>query len=185
MLEHIFGSHCRVKLLRLFLLHPENEYFVREITRLLNEQINSVRRELGNLENIGLVRSTTRQFKKYYRVQPEFLLYSELRGIILKSRLTSEKKFLASLKGIGQIQYLALFGYFVEDPAASVDLLLVGKIKQQKLVKLLEKFSDDFGQKLRYTIMDLAEYRYRAEITDKFLYDILSRKKIIVLDQLK
>ena len=59
-LKALFSSQTRVKLLSTFLLHPESEYFIRELTRLLGEQINSIRRELENLRRIGLVKARHR-----------------------------------------------------------------------------------------------------------------------------
>ena len=55
MLESLFGSRTRVKLLRLFMSHPDQRWFVRELTRVVQEQINSVRRELDHLEHLGLI----------------------------------------------------------------------------------------------------------------------------------
>ena len=78
-LKALFSSQTRVKLLSTFLLHPESEYFIRELTRLLGEQINSIRRELENLRRIGLVKARHRNRKKYYKVDTEFSLYQDLR----------------------------------------------------------------------------------------------------------
>lgn len=57
MLDKLFGSHTRVKLLKLFLLHHKQRYYIREIARNLSLQLNSVHRELVNLEEIGIIRS--------------------------------------------------------------------------------------------------------------------------------
>ena len=38
------------------MLNPEQIYFIRELTRVIDTQINSVRRELDNLEHCGLIR---------------------------------------------------------------------------------------------------------------------------------
>lgn len=184
MLEQLFGSRTRVKLLRLFLANPNQAFFVRELTRKIHEQINSIRRELANLEKMGFVASYTEDQKKYYQVSTDFMLYQELKSLMLKSRLTLEKKFLDSIKATGKLQYLVLTGYFVDDLEASVDLFIVGRINKNKLKLLLERFSDNFGQKLRYTEMDLDEYKYRKDITDKFLYDIINRKKVVVVDKI-
>jgi len=56
MLEQLFGSQTRVRLLQIFLSNPEEKYFVRELTRNLNSQINAIRRELENLEELGAIR---------------------------------------------------------------------------------------------------------------------------------
>ena len=55
MLGKLFGSKARVKILKLFLLHPENKFYIRQIARGLKLQLNSVRRELENLETFGIL----------------------------------------------------------------------------------------------------------------------------------
>ena len=54
MIEQLFGSKTRVKLLQLFLANPGRSFYVRELTRKIDEQINSVRRELSNLMELSL-----------------------------------------------------------------------------------------------------------------------------------
>lgn len=184
MLEKIFGSRTRVKLLRLFLTHPDEQYFVREIARRIGEQINSVRRELLNMEQMGFVQSQERDLKKYYIVSKEFFLYEELRALVIKSRLTLEKEFIESIRTAGNIVYLTLTGYFVNDATTQVDLLIVGDVNRKKLDVLLEKFKEQFNRQLRFTILSPEEFHYRKDVTDKFLYEILNGKNIIVINKL-
>ena len=54
-LEQLFGSKTRARLLGIFLQHPQDFFYVRELTRKIGAQLNSVRRELKNLIDIGLV----------------------------------------------------------------------------------------------------------------------------------
>src|SRR5665213_1335660 len=81
MIEQLFGSKTRVKLLQLFYSNPNRSYFVREITRKIDEQINSVRRELSNLLSIGIITSDTNNNKLYYEVNQKFEYYQPLREI--------------------------------------------------------------------------------------------------------
>ena len=82
MLKRLFTSKVRVKLLKVFLSNPDEEYFIRELTRKLDEQINSVRRELDNLKKAGLLNFKTKNRKKYYIVNKNFILFPELKSII-------------------------------------------------------------------------------------------------------
>ena len=68
MIEQLFGSKTRVKLLQLFYSNPNRAFYVREITRKIDEQINSVRRELSNLLSIGIIVSENTENKLYYEV---------------------------------------------------------------------------------------------------------------------
>lgn len=183
MLEQLFGSRTRVKLLRLFLSHPDQRWFVRELTRTIQEQINSVRRELLHLEKLGLVQSKLQEHRKYYNVNTSFSLYPELKALIVKSRFSVEKRSLERLLKHGTIRYFALLGYFVDDPASVIDVFIVGTIDKVAVQKLLDEFKEQFGQELRYTVMSDSEYRYRKDVTDKFLFTILNSQKIVLVDR--
>jgi len=194
MLEKIFGSRTRVKLLKIFLTHPGQYFFVRELARQTEERLNSVRRELDNLVDFGLIRvedkvkmdlekDGEKQNKKYYTVNPNFILYNEMKNLILKSKLLLEKSLAKEINALGQVKFLMLAGVFVDDPDAKTDMLIVGQFNKNKLDKLVAKLEKDFDQDIRYTAMDSKEFDYRNEITDKFLFEVLEGKKIIVVDK--
>lgn len=107
MLEHLFGSKTRVRLLRLFFAEPEQMYFVREITRILDVQINAVRRELELLQAAEIVEEVKaadipgedpQSIKKYYRLSQSSLLFPELQALIYKEKLLTEHLFIEDLK---------------------------------------------------------------------------------------
>lgn len=184
-LENIFGSRTRVKIFRLFFAYPQELFFVREISRKVDEQINSVRRELQNLEEMGMLKSEQKEKKKFYNVDTEFPLYEELRALILKSQLTLQKAHMESIASLGTVQYLALMGYFVQDSDAKVDVFVVGKVSRQKLDALLVEFQKQFGQQLRFTLMTPEEFSYRKEVSDKFLYELINGEKMLLIDSLQ
>lgn len=184
MIEHLFGSRTRVKLLRLFLTNPEKSYYVREITRLIDERINSVRRELSNLEKIGLIIPQGVRQKKYFQANRDCLLFPELKALILKAQVTLEQKFATDLGDIGTVKYMILTGKFTGVKEAPTDLLIVGKINRTKLKALVRRFEKEFNKEINYTVMTTKEYLYRRDLTDRFLYDILENKKIVMIDKL-
>lgn len=192
MLENLFGSRTRVKLLKLFLL-SEGRFFVREIARLAGEEINSIRRELKNLVEFGLVKEVSAEVgraakdesKKFYEVDVNFVLYEELKNLFLKTRLLVERIFIKNVKRLGNVKLLVLTGFFVNDGEAKTDLLIAGQINKRALANFINKISHEFNQPIRYTIMSSAEFNYRHKITDKFLFEVLEGKKITVIDNLE
>ena len=78
MIEQLFGSKTRVKLLRLFFSNPNRSFYVREITRIVDEQINSVRRELANMLSLGIITSDSANNKLYYEVDQKYEYYKAL-----------------------------------------------------------------------------------------------------------
>ena len=78
MLEQILSSVARTKILKFFCVHSQEKFFVRELARRLNLQLNSIRRELANLEKFGFLKSEEDAGKKYYHTNLEFSLFTEI-----------------------------------------------------------------------------------------------------------
>ena len=196
MLEQLFGSKTRVMLLRLFLNNPEKFYYVREITRNLNTHLNSVRRELDNLLTIGIISSYDKKDlekeiekeikdnKRYYKLNSDFVFTSELKSLLSKAQLVLEQSMIDRVEKLGNVGFFLLSGVFVSRDDAPVDLLAVGTINRNKLRNLVKSFEKDLGEPINYTVMTKSDFRYRYEITDKFLYDLLGGKNLVVIDTL-
>lgn len=157
---------------------------MRELTRKLHQRINSIRVELKNLESFGLLLTERKDNKKYYKVDPAFPLYPELKNLMLKSYLLVNKKFVSTLKSIGQISYLTLTGFFTGAENVKTDVLIVGKVNRKKLNTLVNRMQNEFSHPVRYTIMSKKEFIYRNDLTDKFLYEILEQRRIVLIDKL-
>ena len=168
MLEQLFGSKTRTKLLRLFLLNPDTAYFIRELTRKIDTQINSVRRELQNLVDCGIIMTIDQPVsskkntgklmskakengssnekelekfaKKFFQVRRDFLLYTELKLLFSKSPLLLRDSFLKQLPNLGLVDYAIMTGFFTNRDDIPVDILIVGTVDKQKLSKLIQHF---------------------------------------------
>lgn len=176
-LKALFSSQTRVKLLSTFLLHPEEEFFIRELTRLLHEQINSIRRELENLRRIGLVRARHRNRKKYYRIDEEFVLYPELRSMFAKE-IQADSPIVGSIKKLPGIDLIVLAGSFV-GTESKVDLLIVGNLKKEMLEALL--LQDATLKNIKYSIFSEADFLYRLSLKDRFIQEIISDPRHLIV----
>ncbi len=190
MFEQLFGSKTRVKLLSLFLNNPGRAYYVREITRKVDEQINSVRRELSNLLSIGIIKSEGSNNRLYYEADQTYEHHKELRAIFgkipVKTRVIAETKeedqIAKKLRSTGQIDVAFLTGLFVHDTRASVDICIVGDVNRARVMKVINELEQDMGRELNYTIMTPDEYNYRLNLNDRFLNSIVESKKIVIID---
>lgn len=176
-LKALFSSQTRVKLLSTFLLHPEKEYFIRELTRLLNEQINSIRRELENLRRIGLVKARHRNRKKYYHVDTEFPLYQDLRNLFAKV-VQGESPLVAGLRVLPHVKLVLLAGSFC-GTESKVDLFIVGDVKKDVLEALLAQ--DPSLRNVKYSIFSQADFLYRASLRDRFVLEILNDPRHLLI----
>ena len=176
-LKKIFGSGARVKLLRQFLMHPGEEFFIRELTRILDEQINSLRRELENLVKIGMLKSREKNRKKYYRINPHFILLSELTSIIRKTNDENEA-LLKQFSKIGDLSLLMLTGQFIGEES-DMDIFLVGDFDKDEVQNLLNL---NFAEKsLKFAVMTKEDFLYRITLKDKFVQSIFENKGNIIL----
>ena len=184
MLERLFGSRTRVKLLRLFLTNSSTAFYVREISRKVGEQLNSVRRELANLMALGVVATSAHDDKKFYQLNTKFVLADELKAVLLKSQLLLEEDLVRRIRESGKIRYLALTGSFTGAKQAATDIILVGKVDKGLLLRTVERFQREVGRELNYTLLSTREYNERRSLGDKFLLNILNNPKIVVVDDI-
>jgi len=193
MIEQLFGSKTRVKLLQLFYSNPNRPYFVREITRKIDEQINSVRRELSNLLSIGIITSETTNNKLYYEVNQKFEYYDPLQQIfgggIKKTKKASTAAGTADepvadsdLRAVGHIDLAVYTGQFTRDDSTGVDFLVVGEVNPNALQKYVDELEAKENKSIRYTVMSLPDFQYRQAINDRFAVGIMNAKKQILVD---
>jgi hypothetical protein len=189
MVEQLFGSKTRVKLLQLFYSNPNRSFYVREITRKISEQINSVRRELSNLLSIGIITSDTTNNKLYYEVNQKFQYYAPLQQIFgggVKKKVdvqsAEEEEAESGLKSIGHIDLALYTGQFTRDDSAGVDFFVVGDVNPNALQKYVEELEAKENKSLRYSVMKLPDFRYRQQIRDRFVTGVTRAKKQIIVD---
>ena len=183
MLKRLFTSNTRIKILTLFLLNPDEEYFIRELTRKLDEQINSVRRELDNLKKVGLLKSRTKNRKKYYLVNKNFVLFQDLRNIIIKA-MSGKDDLVKKITKFGEVDFLALLGVFV-NKQSPVDLLLVGNVDKEKLQEFLNT-EIETDRPIRFSILSKDDFLYRIKCKDQFINSILvDPENIIAVNKLE
>ena len=201
MIEQLFGSKTRVKLLQLFYTNPNRSFYVREITRKIDEQINSVRRELANLLSIGIITSDANNNRLYYEVNQDYEYYQPLvsifggaakaelsekvapaRGAKVKASVAPEHPLAKAVKATGRVDLAVLTGQFTRDETSGVDILLVGDINQTKAARFIAELEKTENKELRYTVMPLTTYQYRLQIHDRFISGILGAKKQVIIN---
>ncbi len=190
MVEQLFGSKTRVKLLQLFYSNPNRSFYVREITRKIDEQINSVRRELANLLSIGIISSDNTNNRLYYEVDQKYEYYDPLRtifggGVMVDEESPSVPSQGQDIKSIGNVELAVLVGQFTRDERSGIDLLIVGDVNQTQLTKFVSELESKEGKEIRYAVLSPTEFAYRQKVKDRFLVNIMESKKQVLIDKLK
>lgn len=195
MIDALFGSKTRVKLLHLFLNHPGQSFYVREITRIIEEQINSVRRELSNMLEVGVITSQTSDNKLYYEVNQRYEYYSALRAIFANEPIDATKpslaaeedglneQYLSTISGISALRLAIVAGVLVRGSTSSVDVLLVGSLPTAKVKNAMAIIEKLEGREINYTVMPYEDFYYRLSVRDRFITEILNSKHIVAIDK--
>lgn len=194
MIDKLFGSKTRIKLLHLFMNHPGQSFYVREITRIIDEQINSVRRELSNMLEVGVITSDTADNKLYYEVNQRYEFYAPLRAIfagesvvVAQASETNEDgintRYIDAISQIPSIRLAIFSGVLVRGSTSSVDVLLVGNLSSAKVKSAISVIEKIEGRELNYTVMPYDEFYYRMSVRDRFITEIISNKHSIAVDK--
>ena len=193
-LEQLFDSPIKVKLLKLFLRNPNKQYLLPEITKKTQGGKSVVARQVKGLESIGLLSSKRIKPNKkkgvagglYFNVNPNFDFYTELQSLVLKSSPTSKGKMLKRLMKIGRIRLALISGVFLNNENYRVDLFLVGDdISHKKLNSFLMDMEAEVGKEIEYAAMETKEFDYRFHMFDRFVRDILEKPHEKLLNKLK
>lgn len=197
MVEQLFGSKTRVKLLRLFYSNPNRSFYVREITRKIDEQINSVRRELSNLLSIGIISSDTTNNRLYYEANQEYEFFKPLQMIFGGGEATVESEQevilpaaakpvdpeIAELTALGNVELALYTGQFTRDELSGIDMLIVGDVNQTKLQKFMTALEEKEKKDIRYVAINPTEFNYRRQVKDRFITNVLAAKKQVLIDK--
>lgn len=183
-LEELFVSRVRVKILELFLNSSQDSLFhVREIVRRVSEEINAVRRELARMEKYSMVTSEWRANRRLYRFRKDYLFYRELLSLVAKTSGLGGS--LVKNKGkLGKIKFAFLSMRFVKGLPPSTDdveVLVVGQIVVPELQAIISDEQAKRDVEINYSFMDEAEFKFRVRRRDPFILRVLVQPKVMLI----
>ena len=183
-LKDLFVSKVRVKLIKVFLSNPSEIFYVRQLVRKTNEEINAVRRELKRMEERGMVKKEPRANRLYYFFVKTYPYYQELISLVAKTTgLGSD--IVKHKNKLGNVKFAMLSGRYARQmPRKSeedIDLLLVGNVAVNELNKLVRKAESQREKEINYAPMTLEEFEFRKSRRDPFLQKILSSGRVMLI----
>lgn len=182
-LKDFMISKVRVKMFKQFLSNPGQMYYVRQLTRKLDEEINAVRRELSRMSENGMVKSEKRGNRLYYHFKPSYPFYQELLSLVTKtSGLGADIR--KNKNKLGKIKFAMLSGRFarrIDKDPDDVDLLVVGEVIMPQLSVIIQKHEAKLDTSINYTVMTEEELKYRKDRRDPFIQSILQDSRIMLI----
>lgn len=203
-LGKLFGSNHIIKILRLFLFNPSTTFEYTDILRKTKVPEEIVRVERNMLERIGLIKRRTffkeiqkkKRNRKYiakkrvlgWGVNPHFPYLEPLTRFFVDTATIDSSAFLKKIRKAGTPRTVIMSGFFIGDIESvngSIDILIVGDhIKEKKILPILKDIEAEMGKEIRYAIFSTRDFRYRMEIRDRLVRDILDYPHKTILDKL-
>jgi len=175
MLEKLFTSKTRVKILD-YLFFRKKETYLREIVKELNLSPGAIKREIDNLLKLGLIKKQRNRIV----LNESNPIIKDLKNIFLKT-----DSIVYPLKEIlkrEDIKLALIFGSFAQgryNLESDVDLLVIGKIKQEKVFKLLNPIEKMIKKEINSVVWTLEELKKNKN--KGFVKDIIKKEKIMII----
>jgi hypothetical protein len=197
-LEKLFGSNAKVKIIKLFLFNSGSAFDSSMVAERAKVSMGAARKEIYNLERIGFIKpkscakdvkiqknrgiKTLRKKTNGWTLNPKFRYMDSVKSFLGNLNTWSNKDLVERLSVAGKIQLLIISGVFIKDPDSRVDMLIVGNsIKEGRLDNIIKTIESEIGQEVRYAVFETSQFNYRLSIFDKLIRDILDypHEKII------
>lgn len=206
-LEKLFGSEAKVKVLRFFLLNPEKIVLANEISRLLKVSSSVILKEMRFLDSAGFLKGAFRVdilTKKYktkekrvkkrvfgFRLNKTFPLLLALRNLLINASPVSRERMLKYFKSKGKVKLLVLGGIFVQDFSQDIlsdkpklDLLIAGDLKKWIVEQFIKKLESEVGKELNWTILSPTEFDHRMSMHDRLIRDLFDYPHEFLINKL-
>ena len=182
-LESLFGSKAKTRILRFFSLNCESDFNIAEISARNMLVSATVRKEINELKKIKFVIEKTKKGSKYYAVNQDFYFYQELKGLFAKSTSSPQCKGLARL--IGDVKLALVSGIFLNYTKSKVDLVLVANnVSRGKLKSVMNSLEAEIGKEVSFVLMNSEEFKYRLDMLDRFLLDFIEGTHLEIIDKI-
>jgi hypothetical protein len=195
-LAKLFGGQARVRIMRLFVLNRENNFEIKDIISRTRITRSNVRKELNSLLAMGFIKQKTitkegrRGAKKKvpaWSIDSSFQYAKQIKEILIDPALLVQENLVDKFRPAGKIKLMIVSGVFIGSPKSRADLLLVGdKLKKNILQQVIKGLEAEIGKELNYVVFDSEEFKYRMDMYDKLVCDIieLPHEKLIDTNQL-
>lgn len=197
-LEKLFGSSARVKIMKLFLLNGINIFDKEDITKRAKVSRTHATKEISLLEKVGFIRKrsffkervdgrtnkTSKKRSSGYALDPAFPYLHQLKNLLVHSEPITDSSITKRLSRYGNIKFIATAGIFIQDEDSRLDLLVVGdKLKTGHLQNVISVMESEIGTELRYSIMKTSDFKYRISICDRLIRDVLDYPHQVIVDK--
>ena len=183
MLEKLFTSKARVKILELLIFDPLSEFHLRDISRRVNVSAPYVRKEMDQLKKINLVKEVVKGNLKLYRINKDSPIIEDIKRIFIKTDSLGNLLF-EELSEISKINYALIYGSFArgeETENSDIDLLIVGSLDEEKLVPRIGEIEKRIAREVNYILWTPEEFKKKVKERQNLVFDIIDKPFIMLI----
>lgn len=178
----ISKSKLRQKLLSYFFANLQANLYLREVSAILNEDAGNLSKELVRLEKAGIFVSNSRGKQKYFSLNKNYVLFKELKSVVSKTIgvEASLREIMDSDSGIKTAFVYGSFAQNKETSSSDIDLLLIGKPQESKLMKKIDNLENSLGREINFTVYSEKDFANCIKSKNSFILNLIKRPKIFL-----
>jgi predicted nucleotidyltransferase len=184
-IANIFSSKTRKALFQLYFSNPDNEYYLRQLERILNIPVSMIRKELLRLEKDGVFISAKKGNLVYYSLNKSYALFDELKSIVFKT--VGVKGLLKKrLNAINGAEVAFIYGSFAkneENANSDIDLFIIGKIDEDRLAREMNSLEKILKREINYSLYTRKDFREKKKENDAFILELLENPKVFLIGE--
>ena len=178
-------SKVRQRVLAVLFGNPGRSFYANEVIALAQSGTGAVQRELATLSEAGLLTVRRQGNQKHYQANAEAPIFTELRGLVLKTMGLADVLRVALAPLAPQITLAFVYGSVAkqQDTAASdIDVMIVSDaLGYADVFDALESATAMLGRKVNPTLYTPAEVAKRTSQDNAFVTRVLQQPKIWLL----
>ena len=189
-LEKIFGSEGKVKIMKLFIFNPTQAFDTKSIAKKTKVREAGVKREINQLVKISLlrkkeVRNNSGRKVNGWMLNPAFAYLDPLRDFLLHISPFTNDEVVRRLAKAGRLKLVVVSGVFIHEWEVRVDILIIGdKLKRNLIEKTIKEVESEMGKEIQYAVLDTEDFAYRLGVGDKLIRDIFDYPHKIIFNKI-
>ncbi len=182
-LDRLFGSKTRITLLSKLMMNSDKQFYIRELSKGLNIPYGMLYREVKNLVSLGLLTEEKKGKVTLVSANKRLPYFAELKGMIMKTAGFGDlmRNALLELKGI---RYALVYGSFAsgeEVESSDIDLLVVGDLSEEEVLKAVSRVEEDVGREINYILWSDEEFSERVGSRHHLVAEIVKKPFIMLV----
>lgn len=200
MLEKLFGSSVKVKIMKLFLFHKDSIYDKKDIQKKTKSSTQTTNKELNALEKANFLKKRVffkegrklangkRGKKKKlqgYVLNSDYPYLIPLQSMLIETGPMGREEVIKRLQRSGRVKMITIAGVFIHEDESRVDLLIVGdELNSGRIKTTIGTMESEIGRSLRYSVLSTNDFKYRMGICDRLVRDIFDFPHEVLVDKI-